>query len=44
MIIYSVYKNNEQIENITLNVDDISDDDKKYIQQFQNDYIIKHLY
>lgn len=44
MIIYSVYENNEQIENITLNVDDISSDNKKYIQQFQSEYIIKHLH
>lgn len=44
MIIYSVYENNEQIENITLNIDDISSYDKKYIQQFQSEYIIKHLH
>ncbi len=44
MIIYSVYENNEEIENITINVDGISDDDKKYIQQFQSEYIIKHLH
>lgn len=43
-IIYSHYKEGIQEESVTININDINNDNKKYIQQFQSEYIIKHLY
>lgn len=43
-IIYNHYKDGIQDESVTININDVNNENKKYIEQFQNEYIIKHLY
>ena len=42
---YIIYENGEEIQYITINLNEIdtNDENYKYVEQFYNDYLIKHL-
>lgn len=43
VLLYSLYGNNIELENVTINLNDVNVSNNKYIQKFYDDYIIRLL-